>query len=150
MMTQTLRSIHILTSLEAQFREEFPGVSPPEEITVNRILVDDERKYFCSSGSDLTPEQVPSDTQTFIIDTFDNACEWKHLEAITKSEAKHSITTLYLGHDGCIEGELSDIEAVISGLPSLKEVHYCGYYAQYVEELTEVCDKRGVKCIPIY
>lgn len=148
-MAQTLRSIHILTSLEAQFREEFPDEEIPAEISVNNLLVDDQKKYFCPSGSDLVPEQIPSDTKTFIVDTFDNDCEWKHLEALTISGAKDSITTLYLGHDGCIEGERSNIEAVISGLPSLKEVHYCGYYAQYIDDLTEICGKR-VKCIPIY
>lgn len=149
-MAQTLQSIKILTSLQGFFQEAHPHEEVPEEITVNPLLVNDQKKYFCPSGSDLKAEQIPSGTELFVVDTFDNACEWNHLKELLTSEAKNSITTLYLGHDGCITGDRCDIEVVLSGLPNLKEVHYCGYYAQYEDDLVEICEQFHIVCTPIH
>ncbi len=149
-MAQTLRSINILSSLTEQFQLANPDCDVPEELTVSAILVDEKKKFFCRKGSALTAEEIPSDTETFIIDTFDNECHWKHLTILLKSEAKFSINTLYLGHDGCIFGEKADIEAVICGLPNLREVFCCYYYAQYWKDLEDICVKFKINIIPIY
>ena len=117
--------------------------------TATTIFEDETKKYVCPDGSKIIAEQIPGDIETLIIDRFDNDCKWKHLTLLVKSKAKESISTLYLGHDGCIYGDKSDIETVITGLPNLKKVFYCGYYAKYRDDLLEIAEKRGVECIRI-
>jgi len=148
-MTQTLRSINLLNSLSVQFKADYPDQELPEEITNDPTLVDTSQKYFSEDVENLKAEEIPADTETFVVDTFDN-CKWKHLRILLESTSKDIIKTLYLGHDGCIEGEKEDIEAVLTGLKNLKAVHYCGYYAGYEKELHELCEKHNIKSIPIY
>lgn len=149
-MTQTLRSIAILDSLSSQFKLEYPNVDIPEEIMVNPELIDSSVKFFCEDGANLKADQIPINIETFIVDTFDNECHWKHLKVLTESASKTTIRTLYLGHDGCVKGEKGDIESVIKGLPGVQSVHYCGYYAQYEDDLEEICAKFNVATVEIY
>lgn len=147
-MTETERSIKILETCATLFATENPDCEIPEEFTVDPILYT--KSYICNDGSALSSEEIPKDTETFVVDTFDNSCHWKHLKVLSNSRAKQSIETLYLGHDGCIFGEKEDIEEVLTSLPNLKKVYACGYHAQYWDDLDILCSKYNIKTVPIY
>jgi hypothetical protein len=76
---------------------------------------------------------------------FNNDIEFKHLIFLPKS-----VKGLYLGHDGVCDGSYEDVEMVINALPKLREIHYCGYYADYSSYIKKICDKYGVKSVEIY
>ena len=126
------RSIRILDGMQKKFRSEY-GYDLPE-LTVNDSLR--ETKSVTSSWKKPYDfSRTPTGTLTIFIDSgsSDNHY-WGHLLPLLTSPAKDSIEVLYLGHDGLtVEDDIS-MKTVMTGLPNLKEIHYCGYGAEYDPE----------------
>jgi hypothetical protein len=138
-LTSEENSINILNAMAAEYAIVNPDDDVPEELQPNEALVDNRVKFFVPSArNDFDFSSVPKGTQIVVIEHFSNDTTWKDLVALKNCEAKNCIEMLYLQHDGIIDGETSDIVETIAALPNLREIHYCGYYAQYSKELIEV------------
>jgi hypothetical protein len=137
-LTSAENSINILNAMAGEYAVTYPDEEIPEELQPNEALVDDRVRFFAPYSDDFAFSSVPKGTQMVVIEYFANDQTWKHLVALKNSEAKNDIEVLYLQHDGIIDGETSDIVETIAALPNLREIHYCGYYAQYSKELIEV------------
>lgn len=146
-LTSAENGVNILKALANDWVIINPDQEVPEEIQPSPVMTDSRTRFFCHGG-DFDFSSVPKGTQILVIDYFANEQTWNDLTHLKNSEARDTIEVLYLQHDGIIGGEENDIVETIECIPNLKEIHYCGYYAQYEEALMKASPP-NIKLVPI-
>lgn len=140
---------HLSSILQEDFKKEHPGEEMPE-LEYSKVFDHEKQFIFPTEDANLQLSDIPAGTETLIIEYFMNEITWKELKDIILSPAKETLKVLYLQHDGVIYGDKDDIYNVLTSLDNLKEVHYCGYYANYENTLIDICQELGKLAIPIY
>jgi hypothetical protein len=154
MTSNVARDHRILAGMLKVAQEEHPGVDFPE-LTHNlaHLELDDSNILISSYSSPCDFTQVPATVDTIVIDACSSERHtWKMLHGLLESPACGTIKELHLGHDGLIKEDDETMKMVLSGLPALEEVTYCGYYADFdVEEcLQEIGRSETVMCEALY
>lgn len=153
-VTNLERSQLILESTYESYKQQY-GESfdcpPPPELSSPLTGRDDEQYAISSWEKPLDFRNLSANVKEVFIDSCcsDNH-SWKLLAGILESPARETIVELHLGHDGLIDADHVTMTNVLRGLPSLKEITYCGYYADFEDELQKLAQELGITCTPQY